>query len=49
MIEVVDLHKRFAAIGADLSTSTPEEFSAFVKGETGKWAKVVKESGMRIE
>ena len=44
-----DLQKRFAAIGADLTTSTPEEFSAFVKSEIKKWAKVVKESDMRVD
>ncbi len=44
-----DLQKRFAAIGADLTTSTPEELSAFVKSEILKWAKVVKESGMRVD
>jgi tripartite-type tricarboxylate transporter receptor subunit TctC len=44
-----DLPKRFAAIGADLTTNTPEEFAAFVKSEITKWAKVVKDSGMRID
>ena len=44
-----DLQKRFAAIGADLTTSTPEELSAFVKSEISKWAKVVRESGMRVD
>ena len=41
-----DLQKRFAAIGADLTTNTPEEFSAFVRTEIKKWARVVKESGI---
>lgn len=44
-----DLQKRFTAIGADLTTNTPEEFSAFIKSEIKKWAKVVKESGMRVD
>lgn len=44
-----DLQKRFTAIGADLATSTPAELSAFVKSEISKWAKVVKESGMRVD
>ena len=45
----LDLQKRFTAIGADLTTTTPVEFSAFVKVEINKWAKVVKESGMRVD
>jgi tripartite-type tricarboxylate transporter receptor subunit TctC len=44
-----DLQKRFAAIGADLTTNTPEEFAVFVKSELKKWARVVKESGMRVD
>ncbi len=44
-----DLQKRFDAIGIELTTSTPEELSAFVKSEINKWAKVAKESGMRVD
>ena len=44
-----DLQKRYIAIGTDLTTTTSAEFSAFVKVEINKWAKVVKESGMRVE
>lgn len=31
------------------TTSTPEQFAAFIKSETAKWAKVVKASGARAE
>jgi tripartite-type tricarboxylate transporter receptor subunit TctC len=38
-------------IGADFepTTSTPEQFAAFIKSETVKWAKVVKASGAHAE
>jgi tripartite-type tricarboxylate transporter receptor subunit TctC len=29
--------------------STPEEFSAYIRSETTKWAKVVKASGAKAE
>jgi tripartite-type tricarboxylate transporter receptor subunit TctC len=29
--------------------SSPEEFSAYLKSETEKWARVVKESGIQQE
>jgi tripartite-type tricarboxylate transporter receptor subunit TctC len=35
--------------GADVIASTPEEFSIYIKREVAKWAKVVKESGVRLE
>ena len=40
---------RFAAAGADIAHGTPEQFAAFVKAEMTKWARVVRESGMRVE
>ena len=42
-----DLAERFIALGLEPTTSSPEEFSAFVKSEIAKWAKVVKASGLR--
>lgn len=44
-----DLRRRFSNLGAELITNSPEQFSAFVKTEIIKWAKVVKDSGIRIE
>lgn len=35
--------------GAVPMTSTPEQFATFIKDETGKWAKLVKFSGARID
>ena len=39
----------WAAQGAGAGGNTPEEFAAFVKAETAKWAKVVKDTGVRID
>ena len=35
--------------GLDASPSTPQEFAAYMKSETAKWAKVVKASGAKAE
>jgi tripartite-type tricarboxylate transporter receptor subunit TctC len=35
--------------GLDASPSTPQEFSAYIKSEMAKWAKVVKSSGAKAE
>ncbi len=40
---------RLANEGADVIASTPEEFSIYIKREVAKWAKVVKESGVRLD
>jgi tripartite-type tricarboxylate transporter receptor subunit TctC len=39
--------KRFAADGADPVDSTPKEFAAHIKAESEKWARVIKEAGIR--
>jgi tripartite-type tricarboxylate transporter receptor subunit TctC len=41
--------KRLAGDGAEVIASTPEEFAAFIKAETVKWAKVVKAAGIQPE
>jgi tripartite-type tricarboxylate transporter receptor subunit TctC len=44
-----DLRNQFSGLGAELVSSTPEQLAAFVGTEMKKWAKVVKDSGMRPE
>ena len=44
-----DISEKFLALGADPVASTPEQFIAFLKAELAKWAKVVKESGAKLE
>jgi tripartite-type tricarboxylate transporter receptor subunit TctC len=43
------MRERFAAMGADAAYSTPAEFRAFVRAEQIKWAKVIRDSGIRVE
>jgi tripartite-type tricarboxylate transporter receptor subunit TctC len=44
-----ELRERYAAIEAEPTGGTPEQFTAFVKTESIKWADVVKKSGAKIE
>jgi tripartite-type tricarboxylate transporter receptor subunit TctC len=46
MPEVVE---RLSGQGAEALGSTPEEFAAYIKSETLKWAKVVRDSGAKAE
>jgi len=36
-------------MGADVVDSTSEEFGAFMKAESAKWAKLIKEANIRAE
>ncbi|MDP1537216.1 MAG: tripartite tricarboxylate transporter substrate binding protein [Burkholderiales bacterium] len=39
--------KRLAGVGFEITYGTPEEFTAYIKSEIKKWAKVVKASGAK--
>jgi tripartite-type tricarboxylate transporter receptor subunit TctC len=41
--------EQFASMGATARPTTPDEFASYVRNEVTKWAKVVNESGARIE
>lgn len=49
----VTAHPEYAArlttIGMEPLTNTPAEFAAFIRSETAKWAKVVRDSGAKAE
>ena len=44
-----DVQERMAALGLDPAGGTPEAFGAFVKEDIARWAKVIKETGVRVE
>lgn len=48
-LEMSDVRDRFTAQGVVAGGSTPEELGAFLAAEIEKWAKVIKEAGIRIE
>jgi tripartite-type tricarboxylate transporter receptor subunit TctC len=40
---------KLGAQGAEVRTQTPDQMKAFIAGETARWAKVVKDAGVKIE
>lgn len=44
-----DLVERFTKDATDVVANSPAEFRAFIQAEAKRWARVVKESGMRAE
>ena len=44
-----EMTERFARVGADIIASAPEEFGKHLRVELAKWAKVVKEAGLKAE
>jgi tripartite-type tricarboxylate transporter receptor subunit TctC len=48
-LQAPEVREKLSALGFEFQTSTPQEFSAFLRKETDKWARVVKASGARAE
>ncbi len=49
IIQLQDVKDRFANLGYEAATSSPEEFSRLINTDLAKWQKVVKASGARVD
>ena len=43
-----DVKQKFADLGVVAMSSTPEQFGAFIKSETDKYAKLIKEANIKV-
>ncbi len=48
-LAVPEVRERFVAQGAQPGGSTPDQFAAFIRAESDKWAKVVKISNAKVD
>jgi tripartite-type tricarboxylate transporter receptor subunit TctC len=48
-LKAPEVGERFATDGSEAIGRTPADFSAYIKAEIAKWAKVVKETGVKAE
>ena len=46
-LAVPQFREQFAVQGIELTSSTPEEFAAFVKAELALWTRTLKELGIK--
>ena len=44
-----DFREKIAGMGADVVGSTPDQFGAFMKSESAKWGKVIREANIKAE
>ena len=49
ILQSPDVKARFLKQGVEVQTSTPEQFDKFVKAEVARWAKVIKDAGIRAD
>ncbi|HVE89976.1 MAG TPA: tripartite tricarboxylate transporter substrate-binding protein, partial [Burkholderiaceae bacterium] len=48
-LAVPEVRERFVAQGAQPGGTTPDQFAAFIRAESDKWAKVVKISNAKVD
>jgi tripartite-type tricarboxylate transporter receptor subunit TctC len=49
ILQLPDVRERLSAEAFELPADTPDQFAAIIKAEMSRWAKLVKETGARIE
>jgi len=49
VLNATDMKERFAKLGTEVRTDTPENLGRWLGSEQAKWAKIVKESGAKFE
>ncbi len=49
IMQAADMREKMIAQGAEPMTNTPENFAAYIKTETAKWAAVVKQAGIAAQ
>jgi tripartite-type tricarboxylate transporter receptor subunit TctC len=47
--EQPEVKEKLASLGQEPATCTPAEFAAFIRSESERWAKVIRQAGFRIE
>ena len=46
VLRAPDVHQRLTDMIIDVAPTSPEEFTAFIRAETNRWAKVEKNAGI---
>ncbi len=49
IMKLPETRERLSAVGIEPTSSTPEELAAFIRSETTKWSKVIKDIGLKVE
>lgn len=49
ILQLPDVRERLSAEAFELPADTPDQFAGIIKGEMARWAKLVKDTGARVE
>jgi len=49
ILKLPEVRERLQAMGIEIAGNSPEQFAAFMRSETTKWGRIVKDSGAKID
>jgi tripartite-type tricarboxylate transporter receptor subunit TctC len=49
VLRTVTVRDKMATVGARVVANTPEEFGRYLRDESAKWSKAVRDAGIRLE
>ncbi len=49
VLRLPDVRERFQAMGIEITGNSPAEFATFMRAETVKWGKIVRDSGAKVD
>ena len=49
LLKLDDVMQRLGNLGVDPAGGSPEQFAAYLRAETAKWSRLIRETGLRIE
>ena len=49
LLKLEDVAQRLGNLGVDPAGGSPEQFAAYLRAETAKWSRLIRETGLRVE
>jgi tripartite-type tricarboxylate transporter receptor subunit TctC len=49
VLKTPEMKEKMAGLGADVVANSPEQFAQYLREETSKWSKIVKDAGLKLE
>ena len=49
ILNAPDVKERLMSQGGEAAGTTPDQFAAYIKSEIARWARMVKETGVKLE
>ena len=49
VLKTPEMKEKMTGLGTDVVANSPEQFAQYLREETAKWSKIVKDAGIKLE